>query len=456
MMSVPPPLMVATTSATSASSGSVRLRKASRCALGARPGDPLLDGQPWVKISGVADGSVRAEKALKKLQGSMRHPSAPGDQDVMRKRIPKDLIDGRSEQLHLLADEVGALAAAEEAVLGDLRFEHLGKNAKDAIWRFACRAYLERSGSHVPGFVEEHGRELFQLVCYVPIMNLTVEADTKILGLRLLSPSDPRIPQAPSPFALDPGAGSVAAVNAQGTSYSRMAERSRDAVSHTLRVLRVALRHRIGVEQLRFRLGRTYAFEQAKAGGWRQIAEAAYDLGLDDGLIALAAGDPVALLPFEPRNDVERKADLALRWMERAWFVGEPAVALLYLFFALEALLGVKSEGLKGHDLAFRQALLDHAATGSFTHPSATLFLYEDVRSAAVHGEPVPEVTDAILRRFRSDVAQTLGHYITYTREKRFTRRSHLLQALDKHPDRPDLVSWLREHGGSEWADFNT
>jgi hypothetical protein len=46
-----------------------------------------------------------------------------------------------------------------------------------------------------------------------------------------------------------------------------------------------------------------------------------------------------------------------LRWIERARFTGEPLIALLYLFFALEALLGDKPEGLKADDLAFGSGL---------------------------------------------------------------------------------------------------
>jgi hypothetical protein len=233
-----------------------------------------------------------------------------------------------------------------------------------------------------------------------------------------------------------------------------MAERSKETAAHVLRLLRVALRERIGVEQLRFRLGRAHVFEEEKAFGWRQGAEAAYDLGLSDELIQVASEKPLAELPARPRNDVEKKADLALHWMERAWFVGDPVVALLFLFFALEALLGVESERLKGQGLAFRQALLNNAVTGSFVHPSKSLFLYEDIRSAAVHGELVPDVSDAEARGFRNDVARTLDYYLTYTRSKGITRRKRLLESLDNHADRPDLIAFLQEEGETRWADF--
>ena len=162
----------------------------------------------------------------------------------MSNRIPEDLVYGKQEQLHLFRAELDALESAEEAVLNDVRFEHLEKRTEEAVWRFACRAHLQRSESHVSGFVDEHRRDPFDAICYLPVFNLTVQEETEVLGLRLLNPSDPRIPQSPSPHALDelePGAGSVAAVDARGTSYSRMAERSKETASHKLRLLRVAL-----------------------------------------------------------------------------------------------------------------------------------------------------------------------------------------------------------------------
>jgi hypothetical protein len=86
-------------------------------------------------------------------------------------------------------------------------------------------------------------------------------------------------------------------------------------------------------------------------------------------------------------SDIERKALVAVRWLDRAFLTGDELVALLYRFFALEALLGRKSEGLKAHGLALRQMVLAHAVTGSFPNPNATLLLYDKIRSGAVHGE---------------------------------------------------------------------
>ena len=65
---------------------------------------------------------------------------------------------------------------------------------------------------------------------------------------------------------------------------------------------------------------------------------------------------------------------------------------LLYLFFALEAMLGDKSEGLKAPALAVRRAIRGLVTRDGFIHPARTYLLYDEVRSAAVHGEEPPEI----------------------------------------------------------------
>jgi hypothetical protein len=61
------------------------------------------------------------------------------------------------------------------------------------------------------------------LVCYIPVENLKVTAETEMLGIRLLPVNDPRIPPARREFSLEVPIGCVAAVGVRGTSYERMA-----------------------------------------------------------------------------------------------------------------------------------------------------------------------------------------------------------------------------------------
>ncbi|MGH9963036.1 MAG: hypothetical protein ACREBC_38960, partial [Pyrinomonadaceae bacterium] len=225
--------------------------------------------------------------------------------------------------------------------------------------------------------------------------------------------------------------------------------------SQVLRLLRVALRANPAIpsHQLRFRLGTAHTFDGHSAG-FALRSDAAWDLGLGEKLVEYAQSQPVATGLLNPTTDIEKKADLATRWMERACFTGESLIALLYLFFALESLLGDKSEKLKAHDLAFRQGMLSHVATGGFTHPNTTWFLYDQVRSAAVHGEDVPEVGWDVVKRFTRVVSEALDQYITLASTEGITKRGKLLTFLKAHPDRPEFIEWLHEHGGSAWTKY--
>ena len=188
--------------------------------------------------------------------------------------------------------------------------------------------------------------------------------------------------------------------------------------------------------------------------GWALRRGTAYPLNLEASSIELAHSQLVEARPLAPRNKLERKANLAARWMERAMLATEPLDSLLYLFFALESLLGDTGEGQKAGLVALRRAVLSQATGQGFTHPSRTYWLYEKVRSAAVHGSEPPDVSEADVRLFAGDVRVALDEYLRYGQEQGFTRQSQLVAALDSHPDRPGLIEWIRENGGDMWNQY--
>jgi hypothetical protein len=356
--------------------------------------------------------------------------------------------------LYLQPDEEEAYQEALAILLADPRFEHFEESrAAEALWRFLCSCYADRYHDQVAQFITEHAREPLEATCYLPIEHLTVETATEVTGLRLPPTCDEAVPPTRLRFVLDPPVGCVAAVDVTGTSYARMADRARARAEQGLRLLRIALQDRVHARQLRFTPTEAYAFDN-RIYGWDERPEAAYSLTLDLVRVDHVRSQPVAALTLAPRNKLDRKADLAARWMERASLATEPLIRLLYLFFGLEALVGDTGEGQKAGLIALRRAMLGEALGRGFVHPSGTYWLYDEVRSAAVHGSAPPEISDDDVGRFASDVRQALTEYLNYAKDHGFTKQSQLTYALDHHPDRPQLIAWLRANGGDMWTEY--
>jgi hypothetical protein len=387
------------------------------------------------------------EKALERLRVSMRAGSAAPN-DVVR------WITKQGRSIGLDARQAQAVQDAEGQLVEDLRFEHLRGDTRDALVQFIFQCRDEPRRDHVSTFVASHAKPPRTAPCYFPIEYLRVGKETSVLGLRLIAPTHPEAPSPIGRFAPDPPVGCLAVVDTEGTDPGQMVDRARRRVEHVLRLTRIALHeHRdLHDRQLRFRLGEGFSWDWA--AGFQRSPESAFELGLDDGLVNLAESQPVARVPFAPLRQLDGQVDLSTRWIERAMFTGEPLVALLFLFFALEALLGRKSEGLKAHELALRQMVLSQVVDGGFTHPSETFLLYDRVRSAAVHGENAPVVDRETVAGFAWIVRRTLAQFLSLAEREHFHKRSQLLSYLDNHADRPTCLKWLREDGGDEWRDY--
>ena len=119
-------------------------------------------------------------------------------------------------------------------------------------------------------------------------------------------------------------------------------------------------------------------------------------------------------------------------------------------------MLGTRSEGLKAHGLAYRRALLSVATRENFADPSRAYLLYDEVRSAAVHGEEPPPVPEDMQRAFAWDVRWALGEYLNLAEREGFETRRALLAYLREHPDRKRLADWLIETDEPMWGKFFT
>jgi hypothetical protein len=250
---------------------------------------------------------------------------------------------------------------------------------------FAEDCTTDRKTDHVQVFMELHGQEAIERVCFFGVEFLSVKERAEVAGIRLLPLDDPEIPETNPLFKVDKTITSYAVVRVTGTNDVLMAARARKIAEHALRVMRIALRqtsHGLNPQQLRFRLGTSYAFADG-GGGWQMHDDVAYPLELSSDLTSVLATAVAGLPPTATKKSINEKALLAVGWLDRAVFTPDPLVATLYRFFALEALLGDTSDGLKNGPLALRQMTLSRIATDHFRHPDDTFLAYKEVRAAS-------------------------------------------------------------------------
>lgn len=368
---------------------------------------------------------------------------------VRTHRLPRGMSLNGSRYVQFGLPTVRAVERASKALSEDLRFEHLEKT-NDLLWDMAVQARL-RSDEDVAGaFIERNEREVLQTVCFIPVHRLHLTAEAKLLGLRLIPISSAEVPTAGTFMEHEGEFHVVAAVPVSGTGYAKMAERARREAGNALRILRNALTGRsILPQQLRFRLGTSYAFP-GELRGWNARTDVSYGLELTAATLADLNHAHLEKLA-SPSNPLEEKASLALGWMERARFSGEPLIEVLYLMFALEALLGDADEGLKSAKIARRQLLLSHIMTGGLLDPNQTMALYEEVRSKAVHGGAAGETTRDEAESFHRSVKMALDQYLQLAESKNITTQRALTAVLDSHEDNPSLLDWLRMNGGANW-----
>jgi hypothetical protein len=233
-----------------------------------------------------------------------------------------------------------------------------------------------------------------------------------------------------------------------------MGERARAVGERALRLLRVTFREEpwLPDRQLRFRLGPVWWFDDTIRAGWTSPAEEGWELELDEALLGHASSQQISTLPAKPNNDVERRAERALEWFEKGQLAVDPIVKLLYLFSALEAILGDRSEKLKASALAVRRAMLGLLTSGGFAHPSRTYLLYDEVRSYAVHGEAPRPISQREADAFAWDVRRAINEFLEYARAQGFARRAPLRRALDEHERRNSVVQGLLRDDPDLWG----
>ena len=399
---------------------------------------------------------VTVKRALENLRVLVRQPAPdPAPPTVWSGDVPDDLETEGFKTLYLFPEERRAWEQVQALLADDLRFEYMSeREIKQATWRFVCESHMRKGPAVVDAFIAEHAREPREHLCFFPVHLLMVSKPIEVQGATLLPMAEAPTIERMKPLPADEP-GSVIQVPCIGTSYEAMTARARATAEHALRVLRATLREDrfTADDQLRFRLGHAVWFDDG-AGGWTKRPDQGWELELDDQLLSEARKAALFDLPMHGANDVERRAKLALTWFEQGQLAVDPLLRLLFLFTALEAILGDKAGGLKGPPLALRRALLGLATRDGFAHPARILVLYDKVRSFAVHGEEAPPVLERELNSFAWDVRRALNEFLEFARREGLTKRKQVRDALDADPRRENVIAGLLRDQPDLWGPY--
>lgn len=392
----------------------------------------------------MTDDPTTVEQALMELQRLVREPM-PTEPPVPLHRlgnVPEQFAPGEEQPgLHGTPEEIRALELLRSLLPQDLRFEHMDESTiESTTFEFVCRAHYQPDDDHVPQFVVDHAHELLERTCFFPVVHLKVKDELHFQGARILPAGVVELPSrvlGPDPT---PMTDSVLAVSCTGTSHQQMSIRATEAAHHAIRLLRVAMREDKWVHdrQLRFRLGESLWFDDG-ASGWQTAPDMGWEYQPDEPALKRATAQPLASIPLVGSNDVERGANTALRWFERAQLATDPLVEMLYLFFALEALIG-DTEREKGRKLAARRAILGLKTSGYHTDPGRIYFYYGRVRSTAIHGGDPGEVPRDEINRVSWDTRRAINEFLEYAQAHGFTERAWIVKALDSDPHRDGVI----------------
>jgi hypothetical protein len=393
---------------------------------------------------------MTVEIELRRLAGMLRQPRPSAmEEGVTFGTAVRDPMTGVSGFRYIRKEEKAQIDKCAYELQRDLRFEYLTKpSPEDVVLTLAREVLTQPNEDHISAFVSARAHVPEEHTVYIPIESLIISQEYEISGVRFVPTNDPTLPNHEVLFNVGPPAGAVAIVQVSGTGQLPMLERARSKIGHAVRILRLAFGAEVNLHarQLRFRMGASYAFD-ANMEGVHTPKDVTYQLGANTYLFDLARSEPVSELPASPTNDLERHANIALHWMERAYLEGDPLAGTLFAYFAFEALLGDTSNKRKGEALAFRQMVLGHLSENLFNNPVATQRQYELIRSAAVHGSEIPEVNEDDFAFLLLHVRKTLNQYLAIAKDNAITKRSQLVSFLENHAERSKLIQWVHDVG---------
>jgi hypothetical protein len=371
------------------------------------------------------------------------------------RRVPEDLATDEFRWVTLSCAEAEMFDKAMRQVMSDETLEHLGTRTESVLWGLVCQSLVDKTTDHVLQFLNHHARKPESRTVYFTVPYLKLPQPMVVVGVRFLPCDATGVPDSELLNGED-HVRLVACATATGTAPDLLVKRARATANHAVRLLALGLLTAdsgLQDRQRRFRLGERYSLEPG-GFGWQALPDTPWEGNFPPDVLAALDGQPLMELPERPSNKLQKRVLISVEWLDRARFTDDPLVRLLYQFFALEALLGDRQAKEKGRLLAFRRTMLDHAVGGQYNDPNLTYYLYDDVRSAAVHGGDPPEPDTWRSAKFDRELHNVINQLLRYAKSIGATKPSEVLQALDEHPDRDEMLAWLTSKNPKLWNGF--
>lgn len=389
---------------------------------------------------------------LRRLQGDVRSNGEPGPSGSRGGVVPADLQSDTCYWLETNTSISRQIDAVVAALLADVEYEHLGKEADKAVWDFVCRAAIEARRNHVPGFVSAHRREPFTVKIVYGIEHLTVGAPFSVHEVTIL-PLPDEDSEAGKRLRQDLACGAMAEVEVTGTDMHRMIDRGRERVEYAIQLLRVCLANLnlLSDMQLRFRVGRFYV--AAEAGfGFQRHKDAPVELEVPTTFTETFSTFKLLPLAFDDNEtEIARQAKLAVAWISEARLATNLIHKVTFLFSALEAMLGSKSEGLKAPSLVYYRSVLGEVVSGGFPNPNRLYGMYDEIRSSAVHGETVVDIAPDDVRSLEWSIRSALFELVQFADDRKLVTRSAVRKALRSSENARRGYEYLKERSPEKW-----
>ncbi|MGH2906770.1 MAG: hypothetical protein ACRDKI_08370 [Solirubrobacterales bacterium] len=390
--------------------------------------------------------------AMVKVQAEFSRETNP-DYGIGMRALGESIYDENAPVITYDGRQGRARKCLQDALLGDLRFEHLKDDAAENLtWQYV-RAVGEDSGMDEEiAAISSAGKDPRRGEFWFWLERFTTSVRFNFSGVDFVPPADYH----ETIEREDQAEGTLIVVNEFGTNADLMRSRARKKADTALRRLRVVLDEdrEIHPDQLRFYVGHRYGFSDGMVGVSR-IKGTPLHLGIGEAQASSTSSHLFGTLSLEPKNDVERQIEIATNWLDRAFLADETEIAMLYRFFALEALFtNKKNRAGLGKLITIRRATMGLLVENRYMPPFYKPHLYNKVRSRAVHGEASASFPPKLADSLAWDTRRALLEYANFVSENEFTERWKVLDALDESPKRATVLETLKHNDPDTWAGY--